>query len=120
MTGGKIVIEMTIQTFYREGVDPTSKSTYGRGDTPFDRARGDTSLRFHEGQHHADLKEFQAHHQVPLPSLQLGMTSPEIKRALEAWQSGPDRQSYLNAAREDTFRRTDCASDATHEDSGYR
>jgi hypothetical protein len=43
--------EITIQTSYGPGIDPTMQSAYGRGTTRRDVLAGDTSLGFHEYKH---------------------------------------------------------------------
>lgn len=47
-------IQFTVQTFYKQGVDKTDPSAYGRGTTDADKEAGNTSLQFHEGSHGTD------------------------------------------------------------------
>ena len=48
----------TIRTSFRSGVNPDKTQIYGRGTTPDDITDGNTSIRFHEGEHGRGFLEY--------------------------------------------------------------
>jgi RHS repeat-associated protein len=58
VVNGKVSVQLFLQTKYKDGVDPTAKSAYGRGTTDDDKKAGNTSLKFHESQHGVDFLEW--------------------------------------------------------------
>jgi len=74
----KITYKITIQTRYPKGSDPSEKQAYGRGTTDQDVKAGNTSVRFHEGQHGASALDYVESH--PLPQL-----NPMGKKYTQDW-----------------------------------
>ncbi|HAM73307.1 MAG TPA: hypothetical protein DCM86_16865 [Verrucomicrobiales bacterium] len=55
---GAVKVTLKLQTKYKDGTDPDSKSGYGRGTTDDDKKAGNTTLKFHEGQHGVDFLDW--------------------------------------------------------------
>jgi hypothetical protein len=99
-------IRVTIQTTYGPGSDPSGRSQYGRGSTEQDVSAGQTSLRFHEGNHGLDYLEFLRATAPPQFTGQLGMTRAQWTQAAEQFRQAMD--AYYERARRFTLQRTEC------------
>jgi hypothetical protein len=95
-----------VQTRYPPGWNPDGRSGYGRGTTREDVAAGDSSLRFHEGRHGADYLRFAREHPAPQFAGRVGMTIPEFRAAVAAYERAID--AYIHALEDYSLRSTDC------------
>jgi len=78
-------IDVTIQTTYKKGADPSVPSAYGRGTTPEDIAAGNTSLRFHEGSHGQFNLDWLQTHPLPTFTGAVGMSVSDFKDATKQY-----------------------------------
>jgi hypothetical protein len=58
-------VTVSVQTKYGVGISPAGKSAYGRGTTKEDIDAGNTSLKFHEGEHGVDFINYLRTHPFP-------------------------------------------------------
>jgi hypothetical protein len=72
---------ITIQTVYGPGAKATDRSLYGRGTTKKDKARGETSLGFHEYCHQQDYLRFLKHNRLPTFKGRIGQSEAAFQKA---------------------------------------
>lgn len=99
-------ISVTIQTTYGPGTDPSGSSAYGRGTTAEDVSAGNTSLRFHEGNHGLDFLKYLREHPAPRFGGQVGMTLDQWQKAQDQFQS--DVKAYYADVIRFSVQRTEC------------
>lgn len=99
--------QASVRTSYGAGTSATSTSGYGRGTTAGDRASGDTSLGFHEGQHGVDYQDYLAAHPFPTFQGAIGMTEAAFTAAMTRFTAAATR--YGTAINDYSAQQTDCA-----------
>lgn len=99
-------IRMTIQTTYGVGAKAQDTSGYGRGTTEEDKAAGNTSLGFHEGQHGLDFIKYLKENPLPQFLGKVGMKVEEYKAAVEAYNKAA--KEYATKMGEASESKTDC------------
>jgi hypothetical protein len=82
VTGVTIKNELDIQTVYSPKADPAAESAYGRGATKSDKDAGNTSLRFHEGNHGQDYIDYAKTHPYPTIEIDQPITVQEYNKRL--------------------------------------
>jgi hypothetical protein len=80
VTGVTIKNELDIQTVYNPKADPAAESAYGRGATKSDKDAGNTSLRFHEGNHGQDYINYAKTHPYPTIEVDQPITVQEYNK----------------------------------------
>ena len=70
----QIRVVVTIQTTYGQKAKASDRSAYGRGPTPEDEEKGDTSLGFHEACHRDNFTRFLENENFPVFAGRPGMT----------------------------------------------
>lgn len=116
----QVTFHFTLQIFYKEGVSPEAQSGYGRGRSREDVQHGNTSLRFHEQQHVADILSYI--NLIPPPEYVLPArkapsghyTCAAVEEATYEWKKS--LVPYYNDIRAYTFEHTDCAGLTNHRD----
>jgi hypothetical protein len=104
-------IDITIQTTYGPGTDPSGRTGYGRGTTQDDISANKTSVRFHEGNHGLDFLEFLRTNPAPKFGGQLGMTVAQYQQAEKDYENAVN--DYHQRAVYFSAKRTDCAGEKT-------
>lgn len=99
-------IRAAIQTTYGPMVRTGGKSTYGRGTTVADRGSGDTSLRFHEGQHGLAFIEFLRNNPPPQFTATPGQPMREFHKAEDDYEQAI--KDYSERIRRFSIEQTDC------------
>lgn len=104
-----LTITLTLQTFYGNGVNPTSQSAYGRGTTKEDKASGDVTLGFHEANHRQDYLNFVKSFRPPRFSGKAGMKVKDLERAIKEFESKCKEVvgGFEKAASQESERKTD-------------
>lgn len=103
---GAAVINITIQTVYKQGVNKTATSAYGRGTTAADKAAGNTSLRFHEGSHGDFVFTYLANNAVPNFTGASGQTVADFAKAKDQYIA--DANKYMAALIASNESAVDC------------
>lgn len=99
-------VTVTIQTSYGVDVDPTGRSAYGRGTTPEDIAAGNTSLKFHEGQHGLDFVQYLRDNPFPRFGGRKGMKLEAFSAAVTEYLEAVEK--YGEAMDEAVLQSGDC------------
>lgn len=98
--------QASIQTTYGSGATPAGSSGYGRGTTVADKAAGNTSLGFHEGNHGIDFMNYLAAHRFPDFTGRIGMTEPAFKAAIATYTAAA--KAYYASIKDYSVQQTDC------------
>lgn len=109
-------LRIRVQTRYPRNMQPDGRSGYGRGTTREDIAAGNTTLRFHEGQHGADYVRFVRTHPAPQFGGRVGMTVAEFNAAIATYRR--EVTAYSAALDADSLQRTDCVGRTIDENDG--
>ena len=92
--------ELHVQTTYGSKADPAADSAYGRGHIQTDKAAGNSSLRFHEGNHGQDYIDYVKTH--PLPTIEIDKDKPITKKEYDTrvseWQKQVEQYNKDMAA----------------------
>jgi hypothetical protein len=96
VTGGTVKLKIDIETVYKDLNDRTKPSLYGRGTTKEDQAAGNTSLKFHEQQHHVEYEKYMKDNPPPTPKLREGMTKKEAEQEIARYKE--EIKEYLRHA----------------------
>jgi hypothetical protein len=80
VTGVTIKKELDIQTVYSSKADPAAESAYGRGAIKSDKDAGNSSLRFHEGNHGQDYIDYVKTHPYPTIEIDQPITVQEYNK----------------------------------------
>jgi Domain of unknown function (DUF4157) len=103
---GAATLEITIQTTYKPGANPTSTSLYGRGTTKKDKKSGHTTLRFHEGSHGSFVFSYLAKHKVPAFT---GAVGQSIDKFVEAGEKYNEKvATYMEKLHAANEKAVDC------------
>ena len=78
--------ELNIQTTYGLKADPAADSAYGRGHIKKDKEAGNSSLRFHEGNHGKDFIEYVKTHPYPTIEVDKPITKKEFETKVSEWK----------------------------------
>jgi hypothetical protein len=105
-----ITKELTIQTTYGSKAKGSDTSAYGRGTTEDDKKKGDTSLKFHEGNHGADFLTYIAAHPFPALEITEPLTQQEYDERYSAWEK--EVKEYQESMEAESEKKTDKVGDA--------
>jgi hypothetical protein len=82
---------VTIQIRYGSLAKPTSPAAFGRGTTADDRARGDTTMGFHESRHLADFVQWLRGRPLPQFTGKVGDSVQRYKKACDECAAALDK-----------------------------
>jgi len=82
VTSVTIKKELQVQTTYGSKADPAADSAYGRGHIQTDKAAGNSSLRFHEGNHGQDYIDYVKTHPFPTLVIDKPLTKQEFDKRM--------------------------------------
>jgi hypothetical protein len=82
ITSVTIKKELHIQTAYGSKADPAADSAYGRGHIKTDKEAGNSSLRFHEGNHGQDYIDYVKTHPFPTLVIDKPLTKQEFDKRM--------------------------------------
>ena len=92
--------ELEVQTTYGSKADPAGGSAYGRGSLKADKAAGNGTLRFHEGNHGQDFIEYARTHPFPTLTIdkpisqqEFDKKKAEFDKQVEQYQKDMEAQS---------------------------
>jgi len=105
VTGSAPKITATIKTTYGSGASASGKSGYGRGTTNDDKAKGNTSLGFHESCHRQDHQDFIKNHPLPKFGGKAGQTVQQYQDAYTAYVEAV--ATYAGQSDTNSFNLTD-------------
>jgi len=108
---GPGITKITIQVFYRPGVNKNAASGYGRGTTTEDLKGGEidsgsTTIAFHEANHGLDYLAFLNSHPFPQFTGATGMLVSEVSRLAGEWDRAVTK--YVDDLNKDTTLHTHC------------
>jgi len=109
VTGVTIKKELDIQTVYSSTADPAAESAYGRGHIQTDKAAGNSSLQFHEGNHGQDYIDYVNTHPYPTIEIDQPITMQEYKDRKSEFDKQTDQ--YLKDMKAYSEEHTDNVSD---------
>ena len=78
--------ELHVQTTYGSKADPAADSAYGRGHIQTDKAAGNSSLRFHEGNHGQDYIDYVKTHPFPTIEIDKPITKQEYEKRMSEFK----------------------------------
>jgi hypothetical protein len=87
VTSVTIKKELHVQTAYGSKADPAADSAYGRGHIKTDKEAGNSSLRFHEGNHGQDYIDFVKTHPFPTIEIDKPITKQEFDTRVSEWKN---------------------------------
>jgi hypothetical protein len=107
--------ELHVQTTYGSKADPAADSAYGRGHIQTDKAAGNSSLRFHEGNHGQDYIDYVKTHPFPTIEIDKPLTKQEFDTRMAEWKNQTEQyQKDMEAqSKEHTDDVTDPAAATT-------
>src|SRR5262249_14680619 len=79
--------ELHVQTTYGSKADPAAESAYGRGHIKTDKDAGNSSLRFHEGNHGQDYIDYVKTHPYPTIEIDKPITMQEFNKRVSEWKN---------------------------------
>lgn len=108
--GGKVVDvtvtkELTIQTTYGAKAKGSDTSAYGRGTTAEDKEKGNTTLKFHEGNHGQDFINYVVNHPFPVLEVTEPLTQQEYDEKYSEWET--QVKEYQVAMQAESEKKTD-------------
>ena len=87
VTSVTIKKELHVQTAYGSKADPAADSAYGRGHINTDKEAGNSSLRFHEGNHGQDYIDYVKTHPFPTIEIDKPITKQEFDTRVSEWKN---------------------------------
>jgi hypothetical protein len=115
-------IQMTISTSYvdQNTMDNAGSlpSGYGRGTTDDDRDAGNTSLRFHEGEHGQDFLDYLTNNPLPVFTGAVGMSTSEFSALDASYRAA--LATYFRPITSFTVEETDCVGELPAEGTELR
>ncbi|MET6997333.1 eCIS core domain-containing protein [Chitinophaga defluvii] len=101
----KIKKELVIQTTYAANAKPAGPSAYGRGTTEEDKKQGNTSLKYHEGNHGQDYMNYITDHPFPELVINEPLTQAEYDQAYKDWEASV--QEFITGMEQYSKEKTD-------------
>lgn len=101
----KVSKELVIQTTYAANAKPEGPSAYGRGTTAEDKKEGNTSLKYHEGNHGQDYMNYVTDNPFPELVINEPLTQAEYDQAYKDWEASV--QEFINGMEQYSKERTD-------------
>jgi hypothetical protein len=109
VTSVSIKKELDVKTTYGSKADPAANSADGRGHIKTDQDAGNSSLRFHEGNHGQDYIDYVKTHPYPTIEIDKPITKQEFDTRVSEWKN--QAEQYQKDMESQSKQHTDDVTD---------